>query len=110
MLNNDISSAEQNSTGSSYTGGTLAAWLDTSPKILPLNVQGAGFADYIIFTGVDPFDSAYADSTRILFFWDSSDHDDGGETYFLSGSVIPEPATLGLLLIGGLTLLRRRRA
>lgn len=108
-LNNDISSAVQNSTGSGYTGGALAAWLDATPKALPLNVQGAGFADYIIMTGVNPFDSAFTDSTRILFFWDSSDHDNGGETFFLSGSVIPEPATMCLLGIGGLALLIRRR-
>ena len=37
-LNNDISSEEQNSTGSGYVNGTLAAWLDSSPKILPWTV------------------------------------------------------------------------
>ena len=107
-LNNDISSAVQNGTGSSYSGGTLIASLDATPKTLSLNVQGAGFADYVILTGVNPFDEGYAESARILFFWDSTGHDNGGETYFLSGSVIPEPATLGLLLMGGLAILKRQ--
>jgi len=109
---NDITSAVQNSTGSGFTGGTVLAKLDPSiaPKALALNVQGAGFADYSIATGVNPFGGAYSDNTRVLFFWSSTDHDDGGDKVFLSGSFtgIPEPATLSLLALGGL-LTRRRK-
>ena len=108
-LGNDISSAVQNSTGSGFSGGTIAASLDASPKTLPLNVQGAGFADYFILTGVNPFDGAFSDSTRVLFFWESHDHDDGGDTIFLSGEVIPEPGTLALLSLGAVAILVRKQ-
>jgi hypothetical protein len=115
---NDIASSRQNATGSNYAGGTLHAELDSTPKTLPLNNQGAGFADHVIFTGFNPFDAAYADDTRILFHWQSTAHDSGGESIFLSGSVspadveeaVPEPAS-GALLVGSLVAgaSRRRR-
>ena len=63
--------------------------------------NGAGHADKAIFTGINPFDSGFNDSTRILFHWASSNHNDGGETAFLSGTFaahdlpgpqIPEPS------------------
>ena len=67
-------------------------------------LQGAGFADYMILTGIDPYDPLFEDDTRVLFFWSESQNNDGGETVFLSGSVqagdievVPEPATLVLL-------------
>lgn len=111
----DISSALQNMTNSGFAGGTVLAQLD-GPKTLPLNEQGAGFADYAIFTGIDPFDPAL-DGARLLFFWDSGTvqgpHNDGGESIFLSGQfgAIPEPGTMALMGFGGLLLLvtRRRR-
>jgi len=108
-LGNDISTAVQNSTGSGFTGGTIVASLDASPKTLPENVSGAGFADYYILTGVNPFDGAFSDSTRVLVFWESHDHDNGGETIFLSGEVIPEPGTLALLGLGSVLMLIRRQ-
>jgi hypothetical protein len=112
---NDIPSNLQNATGTGYSGGTLLAGLD-SPKLLPLNVQGAGFADYMIRTHINPFDDAYSDETRILVYWASKGHSDGGESIFLSGeygsdTMIPEPATLGLVVLGAALLAtwRRRR-
>ena len=110
---NDISSTLQNST-TGYNGGTVVANLDGS-KTLPLNQQGAGFADYAIFLGIDPYDEDYTDSTRILVQWESTGHDDGGESIFLSGiyepvkGTVPEPTTMVLLALGSLAAIRRRR-
>ncbi len=104
---NDITSAKQNATKAGFSGGVVRAELD-SPKPLPLVEQGAGWGDYAILTGVDPYDAAFADDTRIIFHWESSGHDDGGETIFLSGRYqLPEPGSLGLLLMG-ITLVGRR--
>jgi hypothetical protein len=111
---NDITSSVQNSTGTTWTGGTIISQLDASPKVLPLNNQGAGFADQLILTNIDPFSNAYTDTTRVLFHWESSHHDDGGETIFLSGAFapqdvsFPEPASLGLLALAAAMLLKRR--
>ena len=105
-LNEDIDSPTQNTTGSGFTGGTVIASLNPAivPKVLPLNVQGSGFADYAILTGVNPFDVAFSDSTRVLFFWESTDHDDGGDKVFFSGSVrsteVPEPTCAIMLMVG----------
>ncbi len=112
-LNNDIASDLQNSTGSGFTGGTVLAGLDASPKTLMVSNLGSGFADQIIFTGINPFDKSFADSSRILFFWESSDHDGGGDEVFLSGSYrggdIPEPATMTMLSLAAMVMLARRR-
>ena len=104
----DISSAEQNMTNAMFGGGETAAWLDYSPKRLDVNEQGAGWADFVITTGIDPFDPAYTDSTRILIHWASYDHTNGSDTVFIS-SYIPEPSALSLLALGSLAVLRRKR-
>ena len=111
---NDINSNTQNGTGTGYSGGTLQASLDASPKILALNNQGAGYADHVILTGINPFNPAFSPTTRILFHWESSAHDNGGETIFLSGKVshldvVPEPASGAALLIAGTFGLANRR-
>lgn len=110
---NDILSATQNSTNTNYSGGTLLASLDASPKQLLQVSVGAGFADQVIYTGINPFDPAFSSSTRFLFHWESSVMNDGGETIFLSGTFapqdVPEPSTLALLALGGLSILPRRR-
>jgi len=107
----DVSSELQESTGSGFSGGTILAQLDAfTPKYIGVNEQGAGWADYIIDLGIDPFDSGFSDSDRILFFWESHGHNDGGETIYLSGSYcIPEPATMALVGFGALLLLVRRK-
>ncbi len=113
-LGNDISSNKQNGTGTSYTGGELISALDAgvAPKSLQVVENGSGWADYMIFTGINPFDPTYSDDTKILFHWESSDHHGGGTDVFLSGAyhpLVPEPATLALLGLGGITLLARRK-
>ncbi len=117
----DVSSALQNLTGAGFSGGTGLAALDSGKVLLQVHT-GAGFADQVIFTGINPFDVAYADADRILFHMASSDHTNGDETLFLSGSigpqdviVVPEPASIGLFGFGLLGLCgaawsRRRRA
>ena len=107
---NDISSSVQNSTGSGFSGGTTISSLAASvpPKQLDVTNNGSGWADYLIYTGINPFDSAYSDDTPILFFWESSDHHGGGTDVFISHDV-PEPGTMVLLLAGGIGMLIRRR-
>ena len=117
----DVSSALQNMTNAGFAGGSILASLDSGPKVLAQVHVGAGFADQVIFTGIDPFDGAYADGDRVLFHLVSFDHTNGDETLFLSGTigpqdviVIPEPASitligLGLVSLGGAAWSRRRR-
>lgn len=108
---NDIDSATQNSTGSGFSGGTAIANLDPAivPKTLDVMSSGSGWADYLIYTGIDPFDPAFDDETPILFFWESSDHHGGGTDIFISHEVVPEPGTMVLLFAGGIGMLIRRR-
>jgi hypothetical protein len=104
----DIDSATQNLTNDNFSGGTQLASLDYAPKLLPVNEPGAGWADYAIVLGINPYD--YPPETRILIHLDSYEHTDGGETIFISGKYwIPEPGSLSLLLLGGLAMLRRTR-
>src|SRR3989339_20119 len=118
---NDITSATQNSTNDVFDGGTRIAKLGAGTPFSVLQINtGIGAIDQYILTGIDPFDPAYSDSTRILFHWESSVHDAGGEVVFLSGTfrkedlpgdgggggngVIPEPTTMSLLGLGLLGL------
>ncbi len=111
----DVTGAEQAAINQVYTGGTLDATLSLTPLNLPVNAIGAGWADYAILTGIDPFTLSAAD---VLLFNISMDTlNNGGEEIFLSGTysgqdvedALPEPATLGILIVGGLALLRKRR-
>ncbi len=85
-LANDITSAQQNATNDVFTGGTVLAELDASPKVLAQQNVGAGFADHAIFTGINPFDPSFNASDRIMLHWESGDHDNGGESIFISGT------------------------
>jgi hypothetical protein len=109
----DVSSAGQAAINQVYLGGTTIAYLNPQPAAnLPVNSQGAGFADYAIFTGIDPF--SLNDADVLLFNVSMSTLNDGAEEIFLSGtyapSDIPEPSALALLPLGliGYGLHRRR--
>lgn len=104
----DIPSELQNATNTNFSNGTVLADL-VEPMVLPLNLQGEGFADYMILTGINPFDPSFTDDTRILFFADMSGLDNGAEVLFISGEFIPEPASLIMLALGGLAMLGRRK-
>jgi hypothetical protein len=78
---------------------------------IPVNAMGAGFADYAIATGIDPF--ALDASDVLLFNISMSLLNNGGEEFFLSGDFagsdipglppVPEPGTgllVGLGLVG----------
>jgi hypothetical protein len=118
----DVLAAEQNAIDQIYTGGTTEAFLSPgTPVNLPLNAQGAGFADYAFLTGIDPFSLNASD---VLLFNISMDTlNNGAEEVFLSGTysgqdvrdavaTAPEPSTVSLLILGlvGIAAVRRRRA
>ena len=111
----DVSSAQQVAIKQVYTGGTKIAQLNPQPADnLPVNSQGAGFADYAIFTGIDPF--SLNDSDVLLFNVSMSHLNNGAEEIFLSGTYsasdilnAPEPASASLLAMGGIALVLSRR-
>ena len=113
----DVTSAEQDAIDHFFMGGTLLAALDPEPAgNLPVNAQGAGFADYAIYTGIDPF--ALAASDVLLFNISMESLSNGSDEIFFDGSVsgvdvigvIPEPSTALLLALGLAFLARGRRA
>lgn len=105
----DVLSTEQAAINQVYSGGTTIANLNPEPAAnLPVINQGAGSADYAIFTGIDPLD---LDDGDVLLFNVSMSHlSDGSEEIFLSGMYspsdvsVPEPGTLVLLAMGLLGL------
>ncbi len=107
----DVSSAAQAAINQVYSGGTTIAYLNPQPAAnLPVNSEGAGFADYAIFTGIDPF--SLNDTDVLLFNVGLSRLNDDAEEIFMSGtyapSDIPEPTSMGLLLAGSIGLALRR--
>jgi hypothetical protein len=110
----DVTSDQQAAIDHVFTGGTLAANLVPEPALnIPANNQGAGFADYAIYTHINPF--TLADSDVLLFNVSMNTLSNGSEGIFLSGnykpSEVPEPASIAAIgLVGAATLARRRRA
>jgi hypothetical protein len=105
----DVSSAQQVGIKQVYSGGLNIAKLNPQPAAnLPVNSQGAGFADYAIFTGIDPY--SLNDSDVLLFNVSMSHLNNGAEEIFLSGTyaagdiLVPEPGSVSLLAIGGIAL------
>jgi len=109
-VSSDVTSALQAGINQVYTGGSLIAYLNPQPAAnLPVNSQGAGFADYAIYTGINPF--SLNDNDVLLFNISMSVLSNGAEEIFLSGKYappdIPEPVTIVTLAWGGLMFLRR---
>ncbi len=117
----DVIGAEQTAINQDYTsdGGTVvSATLSSTPLNLPIIAMGAGWADYAILTGIDPF--ALSASDVVLFNISMGTLNNGSEEVFLSGTYsgqdvidaqVPEPSTAILLILGlaSLAVSRRRR-
>jgi hypothetical protein len=110
----DVTSVQQGNILQVYTGGVLIANLNPEPAAnLPVNNQGAGFADYAIHLGVNPF--ALADSDVLLFNVSMNTLNNGAEELFLSGTYrdeggeVPEPVGLTVLGCAMLPLMLKRR-
>lgn len=109
--NNDVLKDSQNAIEHTFTLGTLEAVLDptfTCPDN-PLTLEstpGSGFADLMIFTGINPFD--FPPETPVVFFFEMASLTPGGEEIFLSGNFFPfivggeimQMSTTSLLLAG----------
>jgi hypothetical protein len=113
----DVTSDEQVAIKQNYTGGTSIASLDFS-KNLATNEQGAGFADYAIFTGINPYLLGVDDV--LLFNVSMEGLNNGAEELFLDGTysgadveppVVPIPAAVWLFgsALAGLGWMRRKQ-
>lgn len=105
-----------------YVEGVPGPNGNTAPSTgLNVNGQGigsAGFVFRISFEGTQGSDFFAQGSNRIGLTVESAnaidnEANDGPETFYIAdanvNTVVPEPATLAILLIGGLALLRRRK-
>jgi hypothetical protein len=117
-IGGDVSSSTQAAINQVYSGGLTIANLNPQPaNNLPVNSQGAGFADYAIFTGIDPY--SLNDNDVLLFNISMSHLNNGAEEIFLSGAFapsdiipipVPEPSSVVLVSLGllGFLVIRRR--
>jgi hypothetical protein len=116
----DVTSAQQAAINQVFTGGSVIAGLVPQPAgNIPVVSMGAGFADYAIATGIDPY--ALNPSDVVLFNFSMSTLNNGAEELFLSGVFagsdipgvppVPEPGTALLLGLSalGLAVGRSRR-
>ena len=113
----DVASSTQNNINQVYTGGITLAYLNPEPADnIPVNSQGAGFADYAIYTGINPF--LLNDSDVLLFNISMGDLSNGPEEVFLSGTYsatdivpVPEPSTWAIagLAVGALLWAKARK-
>jgi hypothetical protein len=119
-IDNDLTSAQQNAIDPTSVSGTTLASLDPSmtPAVLPLVSQGAGFADYAIFTGINPY--SLAEDDVVVFNQKLSGLTNGTETKFLigdfsAGDILPPavvivPSSLALMGVGIFLLMNRNRS
>ena len=107
----DVTGAQQEAVQQLFTGGDTVASLDQQLN-LPVVLQGAGFADYVVFTGVNIFELDEDDV--VLFNISASSLNNGAEEIFISGTfagvrAVPEPSSIFGWALGMAWLGSRRK-